>query len=208
MEGIKTTESIHWINAYGLVDSDDRTEEQIEALSVKGIVAIPFYSVEALYYHLHIIERIAIKISEITGEETITLFKKATENIIQDISQHKERLCSRLCEKRMRNNVMSSLPKYKDIQDRGEFKLTFNLDSILQTEENNFDRLVAENNVIELLARYPIRETQVLKRIVAGLGLTREQYESSVRQLIINDNAVRDFYKALLQELTNLLEKK
>lgn len=205
VDGIKGTDNIHWINAYGLVDTDDRTNDQIQGLLNKGIVAVPFYSVEALYYHLFIIEKIAIKISELTGQNPTTLFQIATATIIQDITQHKERLCARLCERRLRNDIMSSLPKHRNIQNREEFNLTFNLDSILQVEEACFDRLVEENNIIGLLTRYPIRETQVLNKIISGLGLTREQYESSVRKLIIDDADIRTFYLTLLQPLTELI---
>lgn len=206
VDGIKGTESVHWIAAYGLVDSDDRTEEQIQGLLAKGIAAVPYYSVEALYYHLDIVEKIAIKISLLTGQVPATLFQAATANIVQDISQHKERLCSKLCEKRLRNEVMSSLPKHRDIQAKGNYNLTFDLNQVLQNEENNFNRLVAEKNLIGLLTRYPIRETQVLNKLVAGLGLTREQYENAVRKLIIDEPGIREFYKSLLQPLTNLIE--
>lgn len=205
VDGIKGTENIHWISAYGLVDSDDRIEQQIQGLLAKGIAAVPFYSVEALYYHLHIVEIIATKVSALTGQEPATLFQSATANIIQDIIQHKDRLCSKLCEKRLRNEAMTNLPKHRDIQARGNYNLTFDLNQVLQTEENHFDRLVEEDNLIGLLTRYPIRETQVLNRLVAGLGLTREQYENAVRKLIIDEPSIKVFYKALLQPLTNLI---
>lgn len=206
VDGIKSTENIHWVDAYGLIDSDDRTAEQIQNLLGKGVAAVPFYSVEALYYHLTIIEKIASKISELTGQDANTLFQNAISNIVQDITQHKERLCARLCEKRIRTETMASLPKFRDIQARGQFNLTFDLNIILQTEEANFDTLIAENKISELIGRYPIRETQVLNRIVAGLGLTREQYENSVRKLIIDDQETRTFYETLLQPLTTLIE--
>lgn len=206
VDGIKGTENIHWIKAYGLVDSDDRTEEQILSLLSRGIAAVPYYSVEALYYHLHIVEKVAVKLSEVTGQNSAMLFENATANIIHDIAQHKERLCSRLCEKRVRNNIISSLPTYRNIQGRGQFNLTLDLNSVLQTEEAYFGRLVAENNVLGLLTRYPIRETQTLNRIAAGLGLAREQYENSVRKLIIDNIKIRDFYKTLLKPLTDLMQ--
>lgn len=206
VNGIKKTDNIHWINAYSLIDTDDRTPEQIQSLLEKSIVAIPFYSVEALYYHLHIIQEVANKISELTGQEASTLYQNATANIISDISQHKERLCSRLCEKKLRNDIMSSLPKHRDIQARGKFNLTFDLNTVLQNEEALFERLVNDNNQLELLTRYPIRETQVINRIASGLGLTKEQYENSVRKLILDKTEIKEFYRTLLQPLTELME--
>lgn len=206
VDGIKKTDNIHWINAYGLIDNDDRTEEQIQKLLEKGIAAVPFYSVEALYYHLYIIEKIAEKIAELTGQNAATLYQNATSNIVADISQHKERLCSRLCEKKLRNNIMSLLPKHRDIQARGQFNITFDLNHVLEDEETYFDKMVAENNHTELLTRYPIRETQVLNRIASGLGITKEQYENSVRKLILDLPEIRKFYRTLLQPLTSLME--
>ena len=206
VDGIRGTENLHWISAFGLIDSDDRIEKQIQELLEKGIAAIPFYSVEALYYHSYIIKEIAIKISELTGQEADILFQNATATIIQDIRQQKERLCSRLCEKRLRNNIMSSMPNHKNIRNRETFNLTIDLSELLQKEEIFFDKLIEKEDINELLGRYPIRETQVLNKICVGLGLTKEQYENSVRKLILNKKEVKLFYKKLLQPLTNLIE--
>src|SRR5690606_26166543 len=94
VDGIKGTEKVHWISAYGLVDADDRTEEQIEDLLGKGIAALPFYSVESLYYHLDVVKRIALKLSDLTGQDSSTLFENSIANIVKDITTHKKRLCS------------------------------------------------------------------------------------------------------------------
>ena len=203
--GIKQTENLHWISAFGLIDADDRTTEQISELSTKGILALPYYSVEALYYHLHIIEKVSKKLSELTDKDSATLYQKATETIVRDITPHKERLCARLCEKRVRNSIMSSLPRHKDIQDKKTFNLTLDLKAELEKEEAYFDRLIKENNLSGLLARYPIRETQILNNIVKGLGLSKSDYESAVRKLIIDDPIVKDFYKNLLKPLTDMI---
>jgi|26BtaG_2_1085354.scaffolds.fasta_scaffold00496_4 ABC-type cobalamin/Fe3+-siderophores transport system ATPase subunit len=208
VDGIKGTEKVHWISAYGLVDADDRTEKQIEDLLGNGIAALPFYSVESLYYHLDAVKRIALKLSDLTGQDSSTLFENSTANIVKDVTSHKERLCSRLCEKRLRNDIISSLPKHKDIQSKGNFTLNINLKEVLEKEEIIFEQLVSANNLIGLISRYPVRETPVLKNIAAGLGLTREQYESAVRKLIIDDEETKEMYKKILQPLTELIEKK
>lgn len=206
VNGIKETAHIHWISAYGLIDSDDRTSKQIEDLLSNGIAALPFYSVEALYYNLFIVKQVGVKISELTGQNPDELFQKSTEQILSAIKEHKERLCSRLCEKRLRIDVMSSLPKYRDIMKRDQYEVSFNLDEILQREEDHFDSLVNMNDLDSLIARYPIRETQVLNRITSGLGLTRDQYENTVRKLIIDREEIKIFYKDLLKPLTELIE--
>ncbi len=109
-------------------------------------------------------------------------------------------------QKRLRNEIQSSLPKHQDIQAKGLFNLTFDLKNVFELEEENFDRLVADNNIQGLLTRYPIRETQILNRIVSNLGLTSDQYESIVRKLIVDESEIKGFYKILLQPLTNLID--
>ena len=102
--GIRKTENLHWISAYGLIDADDRTPEQIQELSNKGIAALNCYSVEALYYNLAIIKKVAERTSELTGEDKDELFNKAISGIISNIQPHKQRLCSRICERRVRES--------------------------------------------------------------------------------------------------------
>lgn len=205
VEGIKGTESLHWINAYGLIDADDRTSDQIKALLEKGIVALECYSVESLYYNLEIVKRISKRYSEISGINEKTLFELSISGIIKNIQPHKERLCSRLCEKQVRNQIMKNLPKHKDIAQRGQFKLELNLKDIIEKEEALFDKLIAENNLNGLINRYPIRETPVLNGIADGLGLNTDTYESAVRKSIIDDAETRNFYRKLLTNLTSLI---
>lgn len=207
VEGIKGTETLHWINSYGLIDADDRTAEQIQNLLKKGIAALTCYSVEALYYNLEIVKRVAKRLAEVLGLEEAYLMEKATSGIINELNPHKTRLCSRLCEKQVRNSIMTALPKHKDIQEKNDFELKLNLKDILETEEAHFDKLVAEKNLDGLISRYPVRETPVLTKIAAGLGMTRDKYESAVRKSIIDDNETKEYFKTLLAPLTKLIEE-
>jgi len=207
VEGIKGTEKLHWINSYGLIDADDRTAEQIQNLLDKGIAALNCYSVEALYYNLEIVKRIAKRLSEIYGQDEKVLLEKATSGIINELNPHKLRLCSRLCEKQVRNSVMTALPKHKVIQEKGDFELKMNLKEIQEKEEAFFDKLVADKNLDGLISRYPVRETPVLTKMATGLGMTRDKYESAVRKLIIDDNETKEYFKTLLKPLTTLIEK-
>ncbi len=208
VEGIKGTESLHWINAYGLIDADDRTPEQIENLLEKGIVALETYSVESLYYNLEIVRKIAKKCSEVTGDNEDQLYHNAISGIIANIQPHKERLCSRLCEKLVRNQAMTSLPKHRDIAQKDEFEIKINLKEVLGKETALFDKLIAENNLNGLIGRYPVRETPVLNEIVNGLKLQKDDYESAVRKLIIDNVETREFYKSMLSDLTKLIVEK
>lgn len=205
VKGIRRTESLHWINAYGLIDADDRTSEQIQNLFDKGIAALECYSVESLYYNLSIVNRVAEKRSEFTGEDAKKLFERAISGIIESIQPHKKRLCSRLCEKQVRNKVMASLPKHRDIAEEDEFEIKLDLKDFIEKEETLFDKLIFDNNLNGLIARYPVRETPLLSGIANGVGLKTDTYESAVRKLIVDDLEVLKFYRMMLSNLTKLI---
>ncbi|GAA3524078.1 AAA family ATPase [Aquimarina addita] len=205
VDGIRGTEGLHWVSAYGLIDADDREPDQIQTLLTKGIAALDSYSVESLYYNTEIIKKVAERYSEVSGKNKEELYASAISKIIDNIIPHKERLCSRLCEKQVRNNTMSNLPKHQDIIERGEFEIKIDLNEFIEREESVFDNLVAQNNINGLISRYPIRETPVINGITSGLGLTSETYESTVRKLIIDKTEVKEFYKNLLKNLTDII---
>ena len=76
---------------------------------------------------------------------------------------------------------------------------------ILEKEEAYFDKLVADKNLNTLISRYPLKKTGVLEKIAEGLGIKRDEYESAVRKLIIDDIETREYFKTLLQPLTDLM---
>jgi ABC-type cobalamin/Fe3+-siderophores transport system ATPase subunit len=208
VEGISNTEQLHWLDVFGLIDSDDRTHEQIENLRAKKIIALKCYSVEALYYHTKSIEKVAKKYAEITGRNWEELYQAAISTIIPNITAAKDRLCSRLCEKKVRNDVMSQLPKHGDILKKEPFKLKFLLEDYFNKEAAIFDSLIKTHNLNGLIERYPIRETTVLGSITNAIGLDRPTYEDVVRKLIVDDKEVLEFFRTYLGELTKLIAEK
>lgn len=205
VEGIRGTQNIHWINAIGLIDADDRTPEQIQILLKKRVVALDCYSVESLYYKLDIIKKVAYKFADVLGQDGDMLYTKAISNIIPNIYEHKDRLCARLCEKQLRNRVTSSLPNYKDILLKEDYVKTISTSEALEAEIARFENLVNENKLDELISRYPVRDTKVLTDIAAGIGIDRTRYESAVRAMIVQDINVKNYYRAILQKLTDLI---
>ncbi|WP_016990359.1 DUF4435 domain-containing protein [Flavobacterium sp. ACAM 123] len=205
VEGVRGTDKLHWINVFGLIDADDRTAEQLQTLMNKGVVALESYSVESLYYRTEIIEKIAERFADISGKSKDELYTNATSKIIENIALHKDRLCSRLCEKKVRNLVMSNLPRHQNILNREQFVLNIDLNEEFEKEEIIFNNLIQNENINGLISRYPIRETPVINGIVGGLELNTDTYESAVRKLIIDDPNIKLHYRTLLNKLTNLI---
>jgi len=138
--GLKETNFFHWIKAYGLIDADDRTETQKEELFKNGIVCLPYYSVEAIYYHLNIIAEIAKRQEELFENSKDSLYNEATKFILEDLLYDRERLCSILCSKKIKEKLLNSSPKPKDIQSRKTLSFNIDANSEFQNELANFDK--------------------------------------------------------------------
>ena len=210
VEGIRGSQDLHWVNAYGLIDADDRTPEQIVKLAEKGGIAINAYSVESLYYHPFMIKKVVEQYSMLIGENTEDLYAKAVSNVVEDFQEIKNTFCARLCEKRIRDKMMSKLPTHKDIlnkkkENKNNFVIDIDLHEEFLREEEIADDLISDNNIENIILRYPIRESQILSNITRNIGIDRKTYERIIRNLIVENEEVKAFYRNLLNNLTNEL---
>lgn len=57
--GIRSTTDLHHTNAYGLIDSDGMSSEQIADRQSEGVYALPVFSIEALYYDHDVVKAVA-----------------------------------------------------------------------------------------------------------------------------------------------------
>lgn len=204
--GIKDTPSLHWVSAYGLIDSDDRASRDKRSLLTKGIASLNCYSVESLYYNMAIIERVALNLSHNNQADGKVLFEKAKSKILSDFERHKIALCARLCEKKLRTKIMTGLPSRTKIAKGGMQNYSYNLSDILKNEEKKFETLIKRKNYNGLINRYPARTTSALTNIATGLGITRESYETIVRTLILTDKEVLKIFKILLKEVYKIIK--
>lgn len=67
VSGSRSGEGFHWLRAFGIADGDGYDQEQIRAKQQQGVYALPFYSVEAIYFHPKIIRRISVRQAELVG---------------------------------------------------------------------------------------------------------------------------------------------
>lgn len=57
--GIRGSQDLHWVRAFGLVDRDDRDQAAVGALAAQNVYALDCYSVESLYYCDDVMQKIA-----------------------------------------------------------------------------------------------------------------------------------------------------
>ena len=204
--GIRNSEELHWVKAYGLIDRDNRGEEEVKQLAERGIFALDCYSVESLYYCSAIMERIAERQLEVSPD--IADLPKAKESIIEECLKHQSRLCAMLVEKRVRNSVASQIPTHQSLLQNLVHCINFDASPFLSDENKIFESLVSNGDTDGLVQRYSVATTGGLAAAAKLLGFeNREKYESAVRKLLADNEAIRDTLRRRLLGLSQALKE-
>lgn len=203
--GVASTGAQHWVTAYGIVDLDNRTREQVADLAARGLYSIPHYSIESIYYSNLIVGEVAGRQAGVTGESADELQAAASSAVIADVQGHRDRLCRLMVLQVADTELSRNSPDTKDIE-RGTLGIALDLAAILAEEQLRFDTLIANEDSDGLIARYPVRTTPALQSIALALGFrTRAKYESAVRKLLIDSEecraSVRELFGSLGAEL-------
>ena len=67
VNGLRRSKDLHHVEAFGLIDRDNRASEEVQKLAEGFVFALDVYSVEALYYCSHAIAAVAHTASGIPG---------------------------------------------------------------------------------------------------------------------------------------------
>jgi shikimate kinase len=205
VSGIRASEHNHWISAFGIIDRDNRSDEECEQLHETGIIPLDQYSVESLYYHPSVtkalLERVAI-VNDIDIDATIT---EITDAVIQSVTEHKDRMAARLVERSVKEHAYRECPDWRQILG-GNVEVSFSTAQILQEENDLISALIYDKDVEKLISRYPLRETPAFESIARkSLFPSREKYEQAVRKMLIDSEESLVMLRNLLLPVTNRL---
>ncbi|MFT7640862.1 MAG: ABC-type Mn2+/Zn2+ transport system ATPase subunit [Pirellulaceae bacterium] len=205
VRGLQAADSCHWLTPIGLVDRDNRDDEECRDMLAHGIVALDQYSVESLYYHPHTIEQLSSRVSNVFGSDTNKTLPTAEGQFIEAVSQHADRLAARLVERRIRMELLIRIPDWRAIES-GDLDVQFDGGELYREEQATIQRLIAERNVEKLVCRYPIRETPAPTMVAKTLGFqSRHAYEQAVRKMLADSQEARASMLTLVQPLADLV---
>lgn len=203
VSGIRDAQGLHWVHAFGIVDNDRRTPEDIERLKANGVYAVPAFSVESLYYHPEMQRRLAERQNALTGADADAALHNARNGAIEAVAQHQQRLSERVVEAALRQELMSRLPKRSDIAAGRPIEVRIDVAGVVADERARLENYCEVEDLGSIVARYPIRETGALVQIADRLGFkSRGQYEESVRKMLMDDPDSLAFMQGLFGTLT------
>lgn len=206
VEGTRGAETFHWLRVFGVVDGDGYEPEQVEAKRNKGVYALPFYSVEAIYYHPEIIQCVALRQTEVTGEDAAVLFEKALTAGVDAIRDHTDRLSQKAVKKSVRKLIMEQVPNDTALLAGQPVTLQNDAKRILETRKGELDRAVERGDWSTILGKCSVRESGSLVGISRALGFAKNRdYEKAVRHLLMTDERALAFVRDLFGDLCGRL---
>lgn len=207
VKGIRQSEGNHWISAFGIIDRDNRSDEECEVLHAEGIIPLVQYSVESLYYHPQMIRSILDRVATVNDIDPESAYESIVDSVVKSIEPHKERLAARLVQRKAKELLSRKAPDWREIL-KGGMKVEFSPDGILTEELRLIETLVQNRDVEKLISRYPIRETAALEMIAKGaLFPSKEKYEQAVRKMLIEGDKEQSCLKLILGPVTDRVRR-
>ena len=206
VRGIRASEGSHWITAFGVIDKDNRSDDECSNLADDGIIALEQYSVESLYYHPNTVRAVLNRISEVSGIDPDSAFDDFTSGVTDSIAKHKDRMAARIVERKVRDKLLHDAPNWQQILT-GDVEINFTSQNILAEEQTFIDNLIADFNVTALVSRYPVRETPALRVVADCLGFQSVRaYEQAVRKMIADSENERDDMLSLIESVKGAVD--
>lgn len=207
VKGSRAGEPFHWLRAFGIIDGDGLSSEQIDEKREKGVYALPYYSVEAIYFHPEVVEKIATKQVEVTGGDAKKLCQRALRKGVDAIKPNIERLSLKVTKKMVRKLVEDNIPNDDELLAGKPINIENNAPIIQKKRQKELDTAVKENDWETILSSYPVRESSALSEISSCLGFQKvKKYESAVRHLLSTDEEALRFVRGLFGDLVSQLE--
>ncbi len=200
--GVNEVSSEHWVQAWGIVDNDGHDQTEVERKMANGIYSVPFYSIESIYYHPTIIQKIAERQTSVQGGVAQVMNQNAINAAIASLRGDAERLSLKSAEKSIRRMIFSALPNQASIKTKTPVSISIDTNAVVAEKAGSFNDALNNKDWTSIITSSPIRESQALNALVKELGFQKlSDYEKSVRKLLLDDAEALTFVRNLFSDL-------
>ncbi len=206
VKGLRNARDLAWVEAFGIVDRDNRSAEEVADLRADGVFALGWYSVESIYYHPEIQRRVAERHVASIGGDAAADLGSARMGALKRIRQQAELIVKKRTTERARRKAREGIPT--DIDLRTVMALPpVNVPAIHDQERTELKAAIAEGDLETLVERYSIRQTGALNVIATRLRFqSRSDYEQAVLRLISDDNDALEWVRSRFGPLASAID--
>ena len=205
--GLRDSQELHHIEAFGLIDRDNRKNEDVKKLEEKGVFALEVYEVEALYYCSDAIKAVAYEQARLRRQDGNTLIESAKKGALEVLKSHGEEMAAKRSE-RQAKDAMSKNLNWKTIMNNPTQPIEISINLPFTDELNRFNKLIEDGNLDKLVARYPVDDSCALETIAKSLKCqNKTDYESIVINLIRGDKGLAKKLKMRVGPLSETLDQ-
>lgn len=206
VDGAREVKEFHWLGAFGIIDGDGLDPSPTEVKCADGIYPLPYYSVEAIYFHPCVIRKVAERQGAVLEVDGSNLAESAIKSGVMAIKNHTDRLSKNTAKKAARDSIITQIPNDDQIISGCEIVITNDGQSIHTAHKNKLDEAVSSGDWDAILKLCSVRETDALESISKELKFrTRDDYLGAVRKLLSQDEKTLEFVRGLFGDLQSKL---
>ena len=194
--GLRAADSLTWIHAWGIVDGDGQSAERITHLAEGGIFAIPFYSVESIYYHPWILDRVATRLSKITSADPVANTNAAIEAGLGRVRQNLAKMVMKAATKTARDKLLGALPTVPKVASGEVISVNIDTGALVAEKLAQLKSRLDARDWEAIVTSCPVRESGALEPMCKAIGFPcRRDYEAAVRTMLMDDPEALTFVR-------------
>ena len=212
VRGLRESKDLHDVEAMGLIDRDNLSGDDVAKLQQEAIYALQVCSVESLYYCKAAMVAVAEWQASALGYDAIEKAKKAKAKALDVLRgpDLAERMAARRCERIVRDRLLSRLPGWKqicegNIEPIGPEGISLEVSSLYEEELAQYNQLLDNDDLEGLIARYPVRDSQMPSSIASSLELSKDHYERILVSRVRVSEALAIQLREFVQPLSEIL---
>lgn len=153
INNVKAVNELEGLNtAYGIIDLDNLTEEQIKKYKEKQIEVLQFNEIEMLFFEEHIMETFMKNVHAVEYNSKINNFKS---KFFKEVKVNAEKIALEYIKKYVENYLLTEkIKKYdeiKDIQNQLNNFFDFDIQDIYEQKLKQIKQIVKDEQYIDLL---------------------------------------------------------
>lgn len=189
VKGLRATGDYNWIEATGIVDRDNLSDDECEKLRQHGVFPLGIHEIENLYYTKPVLQRLAEAQARILERDPDELLASTRQKALAALSAPAtlDRLAGVVAAAQIRRRLTEAAPS-RDQVATGKDLLNIPIDNPFKAARQQLEWFVTAEDLDTIVKRYPIRDTPLEQRVATQLGFQKTSHlQSAARHQLTMD---------------------